>query len=173
VSAIKKTLSHPKADENARRIFQDKIKAYQTDDKPIVYLDESGFAHNMPRTHGYAPIGEPCLGKHDWHAKGRTNVIGALLASTLLTVTLFTGTLAWRWQDLLPKLPPNSVVVMDNAPFHKRTDSQQLIEQAGYLLEFLPPYSPDLNLIEHKWAQSKARQRRKNCSIEEGFSILL
>jgi transposase len=131
----------------------------------------------MPRTHGYAPIGERCVGKHDWHAKGRTNVIGALLATTRLTVTLFTGTInadvffAWLSQDLLPKLPPNSVIVMDNAPFHKRTDSQQLIEQAGHLLAFLPPYSPDLNPIEHKWAQSKARRRQKNCSVEEVFSI--
>jgi hypothetical protein len=141
VSAIKKTLSHPKADENAWRIFQDKIKAYQTDEKPIVYLDESGFAHDMPRTHGYAPIGERCFGKHDWHAKGRTNVIGALLATTLLTVTLFTGTInadvffAWLSQDLLPKLPPNSVIVMDNARFHKCADSQKLIEQAGHRLD--------------------------------------
>ncbi|MEI6708627.1 MAG: hypothetical protein WCK96_16005, partial [Methylococcales bacterium] len=45
----------------------------------------------MPRTHRYTPIGERCFGKHDWHAKGRTNVIGVLLAITLLTVTLFTG----------------------------------------------------------------------------------
>jgi len=129
----------------------------------------------MPRTHGYAPIGERCFGKHDWHARGRTNVIGALLASTLLTVTLFTGTInadvffAWLSQDLLPKLPPNSVIVMDNAAFHKRADSQQLIEQAGHLVEFLPPYSPDLNPIEHKWAQSKALRRQKACSIDDLF----
>jgi len=130
----------------------------------------------MPRTHGYAPIGERCFGKHDWHARGRTNVIGALLASTLLSVTLFTGTInadvffAWLSQDLLPKLPPNSVIVMDNAAFHKRADSQQLIEQAGHLVEFLPPYSPDLNPIEHKWAQSKALRRQKACSIDDLFA---
>lgn len=33
----------------------------------------------MPRTHGYGPKGERVFGIHDWHAKGRTNVIGALL----------------------------------------------------------------------------------------------
>jgi hypothetical protein len=71
-----------------------------------VYIDESGFAHDMPRKSGYAPVGERCVGKHDWHAKGRTNVIGALLASCLLTVSLFTGSinadvfLAWTEQDL-------------------------------------------------------------------------
>ena len=122
----------------------------------------------MPRTHGYAPVGERCVGKHDWYAKWRTNVIGALLASCLLTTTLFTRTVnadvffAWLSQDLLPKLPTNSVIVMDNAPFHKRADFQHLIEQQGNLLEFLPPYSPDLNPIEHKWAQAKALRRQKN-----------
>ena len=176
--AIKKTLSHPKTDEDARRIFQNKIEAYQSDNKAIVYIDESGFAHDMPRTHGYAAIGKRCVGKHNWHTKGRTNVIGALLASCLLTVTLFTGSVnadvffAWLSQDLLPKLPKNAVIVMDNASFHKRDDCQQLIEHAGHILEFLPPYSPDLNPIEHKWAQAKAIRRRKNCSSDVLFSQL-
>jgi transposase len=152
--------------------------AYQADKHPIVYIDESGFAHDMPRTHGYAPIGKRCVGKHDWHANGRTNVIGALLASVLLTATLFTGSVnadvffAWLAQDLLPKLPTNSVIVMDNASFHKRDDARLLIEQAGHILEFLPPYSPDLNPIEHKWAQAKALRRKKNCSTNTLFTQL-
>ena len=111
-------------------------------------------------------------------AKGRTNVIGALLASVLLTATLFTGSVnadvffAWLDQDLLPKLPTNSVIVMDNASFHKRDDARLLIEQAGHILEFLPPYSPDLNPIEHKWAQAKSLRRKKNCSTDTLFSQL-
>ena len=51
---------------------------------------------------------------------------------------------------------------MDNAPFHKRADFQHIIEQQGHLLEFIPPYSPNLNPIEHKWAQAKALRRQKN-----------
>ena len=96
----------------------------------------------------------------------RTNVIGALLGATLLTVSLFSGAInahvfyAWITQDLLPKLPAQSVVVMDNATFHKRADSQQAINEAGHILEFLPPSSPDLNPIEHKWVQAKAIRRR-------------
>ena len=119
------------------------------------------------------------MGKQDWHVKGRINVIGALLSSVLLTATLFTGSVnaevfvAWLEQDLLPKLPPNSIIVMDNASFHKRDDARQLIEQAGHILEFMPPYSPDLNPIEHKWAQqAKALRRKIPCSIDELFSQL-
>jgi hypothetical protein len=61
----------------------------------------------------------------------------------------------WVVQCLLPALPSNSVVVMDNASFHKRQDIQEAIAQAGHILEYLPPYSPDLNPIEKKWAQAK------------------
>jgi len=40
----------------------------------------------------------------------------------------------------------------------------------GYILEFLPPYSPDLNPIEHKWAQAKSIRSKKRCDINELFS---
>ena len=39
---------------------------------------------------------------------------------------------------------------MDNATFHKRSDIQEIIKEAGHILEYLPPYSPELNPIEHK-----------------------
>jgi len=52
---IKKTLRHPRADEDARRDFQEKIEAYKAAEKPIIYIYESDFANDMPRIHGYAP----------------------------------------------------------------------------------------------------------------------
>ncbi len=91
-------------------------------------MDESGFEQSMPRTHGYSPVGERCHDTHDWHAKGRSNVIGAMMGFTLVTVSLFEGYInadifyAWLTQDLLPKLPDKAVIVMGNATFHKRAD---------------------------------------------------
>jgi len=76
----------------------------------------------------------------------------------------------WVVGDLLPKLPPGCVVVMDNASFHKRADIRRAIEEAGHILEFLPPSSPDLNPIEHKWARAKAIRRRKRRSVDELFA---
>jgi len=127
----------------------------------------------MPRRQGYAPRGQRGVGKYHWHARGRTNVIGALLASGLLTVSLFRGSInaktfcAGVAQDLLPQLPPNSVVVMDKAAFHQRANIRPLFEPARHILEYLPTYSPNLNLIEPKWAQAKAIRRQKKCSVEE------
>jgi transposase len=141
-----------------------------------VNIDECGFSQDMPRQYGYAPVGQRCAGKQNGHAKGRTHVIGALLGSHLLTIGLFKGSInadvfsAWLAQDLLPQLPPRCVVVMDNAAFHKRADIRELCQQADHLLEYLPPYSLDLNPIEHKWAQAKAIRTQKNGSGDERFS---
>ncbi|MDP3935837.1 MAG: IS630 family transposase [Alphaproteobacteria bacterium] len=158
--------------------MQLKIQNHQSDNRPIVYLDESGFALSMPRTHGYSKKGQRCYGRHDWGAKGRTHAIGTLIGATLLTVSLFESTInsevftAWVTQDLVPKLPPNSVVVMDNASFHKQTQMQDALEDGGHTLQYLPPYSPDLNPIEHKWAQVKTLRRKLGCSVDELFQTL-
>ena len=142
---------------------------------PIVYLDESGFAVDMPRLFGYAPIGKRCYGQRDWHAKGRINVIGAFLRGALLATCLFNCNIdsdvfhTWVNYQLLPQLSQRSVIVLDNATFHKRQDTQNNIRQAGHILEYLPPYSPDLNPIEHKWAQAKTIRKQKQCSVYELF----
>jgi len=59
---------------------------------------------------------------------------------------------------------------MDNAAFHKRKDMNGAIEDAGHTPLFPPPYSPDLNPIEHKWAQAKAIRRREGCNPYDLFS---
>ena len=46
------------------------------------------------------------------------------------------------------------------------------IEEQGHILEFLPPYSPDLNPIEKKWAQVKAIRRKFNYTTDELFFYL-
>ena len=133
----------------------------------------------MPRTHGYSMKGERCYGKHDWGAKGRTNAIGALIGSTIIAIGLLTGSVntevftCWVQEILLPHLPAQTFVVMDNASFHKGKDMQKIIEDAGHTLLYLPPYSPDLNPIEKKWAQAKKIRRKTGCSIDQLFTSFL
>ena len=88
----KKNLKHPKACPEKRSAFCQRIATYKENKRDIVFVDESGFSHSMPRTHGYARIGQRCFGTHNWGAKGRTNVIGALVNGALLTVSLFKTT---------------------------------------------------------------------------------
>jgi len=56
---------------------------------------------------------------------------------------------------LVPTLRPGDVVVMDNRSSHKRARTRELIESAEAELEFLPPYSPDLNPIEMVFSKIK------------------
>ena len=129
----------------------------------------------MPRTHGYSLKGERCYGLRAWGERGRINVMGALRDNQLLTVSLFEGTInaatfnSWIEQDLLPKLPQKSVVIMDNTAFHKDKEMQEQLIKVGMILEYLPPYSPDLNPIEHKWVHAKTLRKTLGCSIDELF----
>ena len=52
------------------------------------------------------------------------------------------------------------VLVIDNARFHKSKKVVQLIEAVGCRIIFLPPYSPDLNPIEHHWTAVKNAIRK-------------
>lgn len=129
----------------------------------------------MPRTHGYAAKGKRCYGTHDWGAKGRINVIGALIGTLLFAVGLFNCNVdnvvfgAWVKELLLPSLSRPTVIVMDNAAFHKKQSILNMINKAGHIVEFLPAYSPDLNPIEHKWAEKKAHRRKYRCTVEECY----
>ena len=46
----------------------------------------------------------------------------------------------WVKTDLLNKVPDQSVVILDNASFHKRLDTQVLLSQHGHTLLFLPSW---------------------------------
>ena len=171
----KKTFSHPKADQQARQAFTERIKLHRSQGRRIVYQDESGFEKQHYRTHGYALKGQRCLGKRDWHTRERINAVGAMIDFKLINVCLFEGTInsdifyAWLTLELLPLLVPEDVLVLDNATFHKRKDMIQAIEQKGVILEYLPTYSPDLNPIEQKWAQAKAYRRKHKCEVDDIF----
>ncbi len=105
---------HPKVDDEARRLSKKKISVYKLMRLPLIYMDESGFAENMPRMFGYASAGMRCVGKYDVMSKRRTHVIGALTGDGLLTVDLFDCSInadvfeVWTEQVLLPVLPKRS-----------------------------------------------------------------
>jgi transposase len=67
---------------------------------------------------------------------------------------------AWLEQSLIPALPPHSIIVLDNAQFHKTVKTKEIVSKHGHLLLFLPPYSPDLNPIENYWALIKRKVKK-------------
>ena len=168
-------MRHPKVNVGKRTIFQKKINEYEEERRSVVYVDESGFGYDMPRTHGYSPIGDRCYATQDWNAKGRKNVIAGMFKISLIGCGIVEANIdtavfnTWIEKIFIPDLPENSVVVMDNDAFHKSQKTRDLLQINGHQIEFLPPYSPDLNPIEQKWAQAKPIRRRKNCHFENLF----
>ncbi len=51
-------------------------------------------------------------------------------------------------------------MLLDNVPFHHRASIQELIEEQGATVKFLPPYSPEFNPIEECWSKLKAWLRK-------------
>ena len=64
---------------------------------------------------------------------------------------------AWFEQHLIPLLKSGTVVVMDNASFHRKKRLNDIAKMYGKTIIFLPPYSPELNPIEHFWHWLKKR----------------
>lgn len=114
---------------------------------------------DLYREHARSPRGQPVYADiHDKRFAARVSVISAYCQAKLLAPLRFTGhtntRLVETWVEpcLLPVLRPGQVAILDNATFHQSTKTRALIEAAGCHLLFQPPYSPDLNKIEHQWA---------------------
>jgi transposase len=135
-------------------------------------LDETGFVAHTHRSHGRALKGKKVHGLQNANQRPRTSLIGAYCNNRLLAPVLFEGTCntqlfnTWLGEQLLPQLQCGSVIVMDNAAFHKSEETRRLIEDAACDILFLPPYSPDLNPIEKLWANLKKLRREKLCDID-------
>ena len=101
--------------------------------------------------------------------------IGAIISGKFITATIFDCNIdtvifnAWLCEDLLPKLPDNNVLVLDNASFHNKKFINTALQKHGHVALFLPPYSPELNSIERKWAQVKSIRRKERCNVHKLF----
>lgn len=132
----------------------------------LVYVDESGLDESIQREYARTPIGQRASGEVSGKRAARTSIIAGLSEGELIAPFHFQGycntevILVWVKEVLLPLLKSGMTVIWDNASFHKSPKIKALIEAVGCTLLFLPPYSPDLNPIEHWWATLKAWIRK-------------
>ncbi|EED17223.1 conserved hypothetical protein [Talaromyces stipitatus ATCC 10500] len=144
--------------EPLRRAYLDDIRQFAADD--LVFLDESIFNEKTGwRRHAYK------LGQDMEHL--RSNDAGGLSS--------LTGDFAdWLETKLIPALSQihrfPMVIVLDNVKIHTREHVSQIIESAGHLIRYLPPYSPDYNPIELTFSVLKSWMKRNWIFLRETCS---
>lgn len=147
----------------ARAAWREQAPTLRPED--LVFVDESGVATDLTRTHGRAPPGERAHGTVPYGRWHRLTILGGLSRAGLvacMTVEGATDTavmVAFTEHVLVPALRPGQIVVLDNLSPHRAPRVRQLIERAGCRLLFLPPSSPDFNPIEPAWSKLKALLR--------------
>jgi len=126
----------------------------------------------MVRKYGRAPIGERVYLPERGRRTKKVNIIAGLLNGKLLCPTIYdwstnsTWFLEWLEWYLLPLLKAGSVIILDNASFHKKAEVYRKAASYGCRVIFLPPYSPDKNKIEKSWANLKNWLRLNSKNFE-------
>lgn len=62
--------------------------------------------------------------------------------------------------QLAPQIKAGDVVILNNLAAHKSQKAESILRAKGAWFLFLPPYSPDLNLIEMAFSKLKALLRK-------------
>ena len=142
--------------------FLEKYKELKKDlgkDDQIYFSDATHPTHNTKPSYGWIKRGK----KHDVYIKSNTgrkriNLLGAITIGSKQAVVIEEETInAQAIIHLLEKIKQKQkagkvYMVLDNAKYHHaRLVKNWLLNHPRFHLVFLPPYSPNLNLIERLW----------------------
>lgn len=170
ITSLKPNLLKPRHrvsvnNEIKRAEFREEIVVYKPEE--IVYIDEAGMDNRENYSYGWNERGQRFYDLKSGRRQGRINMIAGFCNGQLLAPFTVEGSCnrtvfkTWLETCLIPTLKPGQILIVDNATFHKGGNIIQLIEAAGCQLKYLPPYSPDLNKIEHCWSWLKSRSRKQ------------
>ena len=167
----KKTYGYSDWDEEKRGLFIQELQGYNPES--IVYVDESGIDNRDDYGYGWNERGERFYDFKSGKRSLRVSIVSGLCQGSLIAPLTFVGSCnrlvveKWLAEMLRPSWKPGQTVILDNATFHKSEKISQLITEAGCQIRYLPPYSPDLNEIEHYWFPIKNRVRKTEGTIED------
>jgi transposase len=155
---------HREANKYTRDEFAEKIKAIPLES--LTYVDECGVEEYLYREYAYAPRGQKVVTEISGKKFKRTNFAAGIRLGKWVAPIEYEGSMNsalfewWFEKCLLNELNPGSVIVLDNATFHRKSILPGLAAQKNCTVLFLPADSPDLNPIEKKWAWLKKRLRK-------------
>lgn len=159
ITRKKQQLRYQERDHEARIAYcqrlREQIKQYGI--KSLVFIDETGFDKMPYPVHGWSERGKKIYGERQGKRCKRENLVAGRRKhqKDLIAPMLFEGSLnaeafeQWLAKALLPSLEITSVLIMDNAPIHRKNRIKEIVDRAGHKVLFLLTYSPDLNDIEH------------------------
>lgn len=152
-------MRYKERNEEKRAEYAEKISEISTE--RIVYVDECGIDEHLTREYAKSPRGVPVYGEVSGKKFDRLNIIAGRCGGKVIAPGEYRGSTdhrlfeTWFSGALLKEIPRGSVIVLDNATFHRKKTLSTLAKSAGCEVLFLPPYSPDLNPIEKLWANLK------------------
>ena len=164
-------------DPELRADYYSRIVEYEAEQ--VVFVDESAAnEHTAHSRYGWSPRGTACRVRYPGKRSRRWSILPALGLNGYIDYEIFHGSYnKERFMAFIDRLMskmnafapgvPRSVLIMDNAPIHSGPELQQLCDEKGVRLEFLPPYSPDLNPIEETFHELKAWMKKHRKLAEE------
>jgi transposase len=135
----------------------DQIKANKGENDPVYFADATHPHHNSVPSYGWIKKGQRKKLKANC-GRSRLNINGAINVQSLESVVGFYDTIkAQSTIDLCKKIeakhPDADVIyiIVDNARYYRSRLLREFESRSKIKLIFLPPYSPNLNLIERYW----------------------
>jgi transposase len=131
----------------------------------VISIDESGFHKQMGSKYAYAPSGTKVYHQTTSQRHQNYSLILAISSSLVIASKIVKGgvkkdTFHTFLSDEL--LPIKYTFLLDNVRFHHSKSIKQLIISHGHSIEYTPPYSPDLNPVEHVFSVLKSKVRKQH-----------
>ena len=135
----------------------ERLKARKGENDPIYFADATHPQHNSIPSYGWIKKGQEKELKANC-GRQRLNINGAINIETLESTVRFYETInAQSAMDLFAKIEAQHprakriYIIVDNARYYHARWLKKALKGTKIKLVFLPPYSPNLNLIERYW----------------------
>jgi transposase len=170
-------------------VFQEKIE--QVDPNRLYFFDEFGFNLGMTRLYARAPSSERAYDRVPCNVGVSITLVLGIGLQGVVAPCAFKGAMdgqvfgTYLIEQVVPVLPPDAIIVVDNLPVHHAEEAVSALEERGVgvvedlgahivkgvgrtfkkrciQLWFLPPYSPEMSPAEECGSKVKALTRAKD-----------
>jgi transposase len=158
-------------DERRRDAFARYVRSIVAE--RFVFVDECSTNISLSPIYARAPKGERARGKAPRNWGKNVSLVCAIDSGGVKPSMSVEGAVDTKAFEsyvehfLAPTLKRGQIVVMDNLSVHKSKRVEQLIDEAGAELLFLPAYSPDFNPIEEAFSKVKGVLRKAGARTRE------